>query len=172
MRMNLSAHAMSLPGNNMKTFFVLLIGVVLGAVGWNYYEHSQNPNLADRARHAADQTRETASEAGDKVAGKAEDWKLTPDSIKDELARTGEVVRSKAKIVGEKMDDARIVAVIKGKYVVEKNLSALAISVECTDGDVKLAGSVDSADRIALAVTLALQTSGVHNVISRLTVKD
>src|SRR5450432_1385889 len=143
----------------MKTFLVLLVGVVIGAVGWNYYQHSQNPTFADRAQHAADKTRDTVAEAGDKVAAKAEDWKLTPDSVKEELARTGEVVRSKAKIVGEKMDDARIVAVIKGKYVMEKNLSALAISVDCTDGDVKLTGSVDSADRIALAVTLALQTS-------------
>jgi osmotically-inducible protein OsmY len=155
----------------MKTFLALLIGVALGAFGWNYYEHSQNPTLADRAHHAADKTREAASEAGDKVAARADDWKLNPDSIKEELARTGQVVRSKAKIVGEKMDDARIVAVIKGKYVLEKSLSAMEINVDCTDGDVKLTGSVDSADRIAVAVTLALQTSGVHNVVSRLSVK-
>ena len=157
----------------MKTaFFLLLIGAIAGAVGWNYYEHSQHPTLAQRADNVADKTREAAVDTKDAVAAKAEDWKLTPTNIKEELAKTGQVVRSKAKGVGEIIDDARITAVIRGKYLVDSNLSTLAIGVSCQDGDIKLTGSVTSEEHIARAVTLALQTHGVHNVVSQLVVKN
>ncbi len=157
----------------MKTaLFFLLIGAILGAVGWRYYQRTQNPTIGQRVEAVADKTREAAGDAKDAVAGKAEDWKLSPENIKDELSRTGKVVRSKAKVVGERMDDARIVAVIKGKYVVESNLSALAITVECRDGAVKLTGSATSPESISRAIRLALETNGVHNVVSQLVVKN
>jgi len=157
----------------MKTAFIfLVIGAIAGAVGWRYYERSQHPTLQQRADDVADKTRNAATDAKDAVASKAEDWHLTPDSIQDELAKTGRVVRSKAKVMGERIDDARIIAVIKGKYVVAKDLSALAISVDCRDGDVRLTGSVTSTENIARAVTLALQTGGVHNVVSQLVVRN
>ena len=113
-----------------------------------------------------------ADKAREAVADKAEDWKLTPENIKEELLRTGRVVRNKAKAVGERLDDARIIAVIKGKYVVEKDLSTFAINVDCSDGAVKLTGSVASFELIGRAVTLALQTGGVHRVDSQLVVKN
>jgi len=157
----------------MKTaVFFLLIGAILGAVGWRYYQRTQNPTIGQRMDAVADKTREVADNTKDAVAGKAEDWKLSPENIKEELGRTGRVVRSKAKVVGERMDDARIVAVIKGKYVVDSNLSALAITVECRDGAVKLSGSATSPENIARAIRLALETSGVHNVASQLVVKN
>ena len=161
------------PDPLMKTAIIfLLIGAIAGAVGWRYYERSQNPTLQQRAENMADKTRAAATDAKEAVAGKAEDWHLTPDSIKDELAKTGRVVRSKAKGIGERMDDARIIAVIKGKYVVANDLSALAISVDCSGGEVRLTGSVTSTENIARAVTLALQTGGVHNVVSQLVVRN
>ena len=157
----------------MKTaLFFLLIGAILGAVGWRYYQRTQNPTIGQRVEHLADKTRQAASDTKEAVAGKAEDWKLAPDNIKDELARTGRVVRSKARVVGDRIDDARIIAVIKGKYVVESNLSALAITVECRDGAVKLTGSATSPENIGRAISLALETSGVHNVVSQLVVKN
>ena len=157
----------------MKTaLFFLLIGAILGAVGWRYYQRTQNPTIGQRVEHLADKTRQAASDTKEAVAGKAEDWKLAPDNIKDELARTGRVVRSKARVVGDHIDDARIIAVIKGKYVVDSNLSALAITVECRDGAVKLTGSATSPENIGRAISLALETSGVHNVVSQLVVKN
>ena len=146
----------------MKTFIILLLLGILGFVGWRYY---QREGLGDK-------TRDTAVAAKDKVADKAEDLKLTPADIKEDLAKTGQVVRSKAREFGEIVDDARIVAVIKGKYVVDSDLSALAISVSCRDGEVKLTGSASSEQHIGKAVTIALQTRGVHNVISQLQVKN
>jgi osmotically-inducible protein OsmY len=145
--------------------FILLIGAVLGAVGWRYYQRTQNPTMGQRVEHLADKTR-------DAVAGKAEDLKLTPENIKEEVAKTGRVGRSKARIVGDRIGDARIVTVIKGKYVVDANLSALAINVDCRDGAVKLTGSATSPENIGRAVTLALATSGVHDVVSQLVIKN
>ena len=152
--------------------FFLLIGAVVGAIGWRYYQRTQNPTIGQRIDRVADKTRQAASDTKEAVAGKAEDLKLAPKDIKDELAQTGRVVRSKARVVGDRMDDARIVAVIKGKYVVDNNLSALAISVECQEGEVKLTGSATSPENIGRAITLALETSGVHNVVSQLVVRN
>lgn len=161
------------PFHLMKNAFIfLLIGAIAGAVGWRYYERSQHPTFEQKVENVADKTHAAAVDAKDVVVTKAEDWKLTPENIKAEIAKTGRVVRSKAKVVGERIDDARIVAVIKGKYVVDSDLSVLAISVDCRDGEVKLTGSATSADHIARAVTVALQTSGVHHVVSQLEVRN
>jgi osmotically-inducible protein OsmY len=80
------------------------------------------------------------------------------------------VVRSKAAVAGEKITDARILTVIKAKYVLDRDLSAIDINVDCKDGDVVLNGTVASADLIGRAAVLALDTNGVRNVTSRLTV--
>jgi len=152
--------------------FFLLIGAVLGAVGWRYYQRAQHPTITQRAEHLAGEAREAAGDTKEAVAAKAEDWKLTPDSIRHELAQSGRVVRSKARDMGDSIADARIVAVIKGKFVVDNNLSVLAISVACTDGAVTLTGSATSPENIGRAVTLALETHGVHRVVSQLVVRS
>ena len=151
--------------------FILLIGVIVGALGWRYYQRTQNPPIGQRVGNLADKAREKATDARE-VAGKAEDLKLTPENIKDELARTGRVARTKARGMGEIIGDARIIAVIKGKYVVDSSLSALAITVDCQDGAVKLTGSATTPENIGRAVTLALHTHGVSNVVSHLVVKS
>ncbi len=156
----------------MKTLFVILIlGVIAGAFGWQYHQRSQKPAIGDRVVALAERTKEAAIQTKDAVVTQAKEWNLTPETIKNELDKTGRVVRSRVVSVGERMDDVRIVTVIKGKLVVEKNLSVFDIGVECQDGAVKLTGAVDSPAEIGRAVTLALQTTGVHNVVSDLTVK-
>lgn len=131
----------------MKTFIVFLLGAVLGVLGYQYYERTQHPTLTQRAGDAADATR-------------------------DKAADLRETVVEKSKAAGEKLDDARIIAAIKGKYVMDKELSALAISVSCTDGHVTLAGSLESEALVARAVKLARETSGVSNVSSQLKVRS
>ena len=158
----------------MKTaFFFFLLGAIAGAFALNYYNqreagsstaaHPEPASLKDKAKDAAGQAR-------DAVAEKLEDWHLTPDDIKRDLARTGEIVRSKAAVAGEKIADARIVTVIKSKYVLDRGLSAIDINVDCKDGDVTLHGRVASPDLIGRATALALDTDGVHNVVAKLTV--
>jgi len=130
----------------MKTFLVFLIGAIVGVIGYQYYQRTQHPTLSQRADHAASTTREKAGE------------------LKD-------VVVEQSKKVGERVDDARIIAAIKSKYVLDKDLSALSISVGCKDGHVTLTGTVAADDLVARAVQLARDTNGVTGVTPMLTVK-
>ncbi len=131
----------------MKTFLILLVGAALGIGGYLYYQRTHHPTLTQRADDAAGTTREKAGEIKDTVV-------------------------EKSKAVGERMDDARIITAIKGKYVLDKDLSVLAISVSCKDGNVTLTGTAASPELVLRAQRLASETSGVKNVSSKLTVKD
>jgi len=132
-------------------------------------------SFANKARGAVEdvtaQTRDTASRVKETVAGKLEDWHLTPDEIKADLAKTGEVVRTKAHAAGATIADARIVTVIKAKYVLDRDLSAIDIAVSADSGEVVLAGSVASPELIGRALQLALDTDGVRRVTSKLAVQ-
>ena len=131
----------------MKTFLILLIGAALGIAGYMYYQRTQHPTLTQRAGDIGETTREKAGEIKDTVV-------------------------EKSRAVGERVDDARIVTAIKGKYVLDKDLSALAISVSCKDGNVVLTGSAASDQLIARATQLARDTSGVKSVASQLMVRN
>jgi osmotically-inducible protein OsmY len=100
---------------------------------------------------------------------------LRSDQIKDELARTGKIVRRKAHDIGEQVADAavdaRIVTAIKAKYTADSDLSVWKISVSSDQGHVTLSGTVSAEQNIGEAVALALETDGVHDVTSTLTVK-
>ncbi len=151
--------------------FFLVIGAIIGAYVMHVYEQRDAANTHPSVAAPAAATRSAATDAKDSLSQKLAEWKLTPDDIKQDLARTGEVVRSKAAGLREGIADARVVAVIKAKYLLDSQLSALAIDVDCHGGEVTLKGSVQSPELIGRAIALALETSGVHNVVSRLTVK-
>jgi osmotically-inducible protein OsmY len=131
----------------MKKFLIFLFGVILGVAGYIFYQRTQHPTVSQQADATVDATKDKAGE------------------IKD-------VVVEKSKVVGDKMDDARIITMIKGKYVLDKELSVLAISVSCRGGHVTLTGSVESAGLADKAERLARETSGVASVSSQLTVKS
>jgi len=131
----------------MKFLLILIVGIVLGVLGWRYYERTQHPTVAEKNSDLAARTKETAVEARDLAA-------------------------TKAREAGAEASDVRIIAVIKGKYLIDKELSVFAISVDCTDGKVVLSGTAASPELINRAVKLAQETGGVRIVSSRLTVKN
>lgn len=132
----------------MKKFLlILLLGILIGAVGWRYYQRVYHPTLAQHTGELADRTREAATE-------------------------TKQQATTTAKELGGQLGDAGIITLIKGKYVMDRDLSALAIKVECTNGHVTLTGTVASPDHLRRAGELARQTKGVTGVTARLTVKD
>jgi len=67
--------------------------------------------------------------------------------------------------------DARITGAIKTKLLASRDLSALNISVNTTTGVVTLSGTVASPEHISKAILLAMETSGVREVVSTLQVK-
>ena len=162
----------------MKTFLIFVIGLIAGAFAFSLYQQRDAApvtSLADRARDAAGtaatKTRDTAVEMKDAVAEKFSEWHLSSDEIKTDLQRTGQVVRAKAAVAGDKISDARIVTVVKAKFLLDRHLSALDINVDCTAGEVTLHGTVAAHEFIGRAVVLALETDGVRTVVSKLTVE-
>jgi osmotically-inducible protein OsmY len=164
----------------MKAIILLLVGGILGAIALSFYNQreAERPTTASQSAEQsqpadpslADKARDTASDVKDAINEKLTEWHLTPDDIKDDLAKTGQVVRTKAQAVGEKIADARIVTVIKAKYVLDHDLSAIDISVDSQDGEVALGGMVASPELIGKAVVLALDTDGVRGVTSKISV--
>jgi hyperosmotically inducible periplasmic protein len=155
----------------MKTIIILLIVIAAGTVGYRYYQQRNAPTAVSLAESA----KETMADARDAVADKFTEWHLTPDEIKADLKRTGEVVRNKTKLatekVGEEVSDARIVSTVKGKYVLDRHLSALDINVDSSNGAVTLRGTVAAEEFIGRAIVLALETDGVSTVTSKLVVE-
>jgi len=132
--------------------------------------------VKDTAVKVADTVKDAAIDAKDAVANKMVEWKLTPADIKADLEKTGRVVREKTIAAGEKsgevISDVRIVTVINGKLLAAEDLSAFKINVDADKGVVTLKGTVKSAGLIGQAIELALDTDGVTQVVSLLTVEE
>jgi hyperosmotically inducible protein len=156
----------------MRVLFALVLGLAIGAAAV-WYLQSGRGNA--RVQSATNEMENAAKSAGDAIQEKLRVLDLRPQDVKDELARTGQVVRRSAKQAGQAIADAtadaRITAAIKGKLVASRDLSALSISVNTTSGVVTLSGTVPSTDAISKAMLLAMETDGVKEVVSTLQVK-
>jgi len=166
----------------MRGFFNgLLLGLVLGAVGYWFVQKKANehPEAQQRYEQSAAQLRtdtvNAAHSLADAMRAKLDTLDLQPDQIKDELAKSGQIFRRKATDIGDKAadatSDARAVAAIKAKYATDSTLSAWDISVSCDQGHVKLGGTVSSPEDIGRAMAIALDADGVRDVTSTLAVK-
>jgi hyperosmotically inducible protein len=152
----------------MRTSLIsFLVGLIVGIVGYWYFAKPESQHAVSEAQEAV---RSNVVSIGHSIKET-----LDTDKIKDELARTGKVIREKASKVGEvvvdKTADARITTTIKAKLLKESSLDSLKIHVETTDGVVTLSGAVGSHEEIAKAMEIALETDGVQKVISTLQVK-
>ena len=156
----------------MRVLFALIIGIILGAVGlWYLNTNRANPQL----QNAANQVQSAAKSAGNAIQEKLRILDLRTNDFKDELDRTGKIVRRKAgeagKVIADATADARITAAIKAKLLGDHDLSVLSISVNTTGGIVTLSGTVPTPEAISKAMLLAMETDGVQEVISTLQVK-
>lgn len=164
----------------MKGILVFILGIAVGIGGLYLYERrdgaprpvpSSSPAgsvVEPEVEKEADRTGEEVRSVGNRISDQLESWNLSPDNIRRELAETGRVIRNKALVAGARIDDARIVSVVKAKYVLDDTLKALDINVDCRDGNVTLRGRAPSAEAIGRAVALALETDGVTEVNSEL----
>ena len=156
----------------MKFLLALVLGITLGAVGFWVYTTEDG---RARAKATGEQIESAAKSASDTVQEKLRVLDLRPQDIKEDLARTGRVVRRTAKDAGKAIADAtadaRVTAAIKAKLVASHDLSALNISVNTTAGVVTLSGTVSTTDDISKAMLLAMDTDGVREVISTLQVR-
>ena len=156
----------------MRTFLALVLGLTIGgAAVWFYSNHRNDPRFAN----AGQKVENVAKSARDTAQNELQVLHLRPEDIKDELARTGQVVRRAATEAGQAIADAtadaRTTAAIKAKLLASRDLSALNISVNTTAGVVTLSGAVASPEHISKAILLAMETDGVREVVSSLQVK-
>ncbi len=156
----------------MRILLALILGIIIGAgVLWYYYGGQGQA----RMRTTGEQIENATRPARDAIQQKLRELNLRPDEIRDELARSGQVVRRKAQEAGHAIADAtadaRITAAIKAKLVRDRDLSALTISVNTTGGVVTLSGSVPTPEDVSQAMLVAMDTEGVREVISTLQVK-
>lgn len=159
-----------------KSLYALSI-LTLALVGCGRKDdtRSLSEKTKDATATAVDNTKAVASDVKNSISNKLVEWKLTPTDIKADLQKGGRIVRSRTAVAGEKlgesMDNARIVTVINAKLVGDSDLSALKINVDADSGVVTLKGTVSSPDLIGKAMALALDTDGVREVVSLLTVE-
>jgi len=156
----------------VKVLIGLILGILIGAAGFWLLTSAEG---RARVHDTGVQIQTAAKSASDAVQTKLRVLDLRPQDIKDDLAHSGQVVRRKARDAGKALADAtadaRITAAIKGKFLADRNLSTLSISVNTTDGIVTLSGNAPSAEAIGHAMLLAMETDGVREVISTLQVK-
>lgn len=155
----------------MKTLFVLLVGAAIGVAAYLYF---QSPERRPDLNRAEAEVSQGAEKLRDKVnEGISE---IDTDEIQAQLKESGRVIRKKAEQAGAAIKDAtadaRITAEIKSEFALDKELSALRISVNTTDGVVTLAGSASSAEEIKRAMNISLATEGVREVASTIQVKQ
>ena len=166
----------------MRAFFNgLVLGIIFGALAFWYIQKkaTEHPEAQQRYEQAASETASnvsnTAHSISDALRAKLDTLDLNAGQIKDELAHTGEVVRHKAHDIGQAAvngaSDARAVAEIKAKYARDSSLSVWKISVSCSQGHVKLSGTVSSPEDVGKAVALALEADGVRDVTSTIKVQ-
>jgi hyperosmotically inducible periplasmic protein len=154
----------------MKTLLAIIVLLLIGAAAYWYLSEGRNRSDVQKAQEEITSGAERMKDAiKDKMP------EIRTEDIKEELAKTGKVVRQKAKEAGtaiaDATADARITGAIKAKLVADPDLSALKISVNTTDGVVTLSGSVTSEEKIAKAMNLALSVDGVREAISTLQIK-
>jgi BON domain len=166
----------------MRAFFNgLILGIIFGVVAYWFLQKkaAEHPEAEQRYEQAAAQTMSnatvTAHSMSDAFVAKLDTLNLNTDQIKADMSKTGQVVRRKAQDIGEAAvntaSDARAVAEIKTKYAEEPSLSVWKISVSCSQGHVKLSGTVKSPDDIGKAIALALDAGGVRDVTSTIQVQ-
>jgi len=166
----------------MRGFFNgLILGLILGAVGFWFVQKKAREHPEAQQRYEASASRAgaamsvAATNISDALRAKLETLGLTTDKIKDELARTGEVVRRKAQDIGGQAvnaaSDARAVTEIKAKLAADPALADANISVTCAQGHVTLSGTVASPQKLGEVIERALEVGGVRDVVSKVQVK-
>jgi len=141
-----------------KALFFLALGIVIGG-------YAVSMHLQREAQDAG-----TPLPKQETLADKARAWRLSAEDIREDLKTKSEIVRQKAGNARETIANARVIAVIKAKYVLDRELSALEIGVSATDGSVTLTGKVASEELLGKAIALALDTDGVNDVTSQIAV--
>ena len=154
----------------MRFLIILALGMALGVVGyWYFTEGRRDPRVQSIERRVG----EHAETVGDSI--KQQVSQITVESIREELERTGRVIRQKLQqttaVFRDDGADGSTAAELRAKLANDPVLAARPITVVARQGQVTLSGSVASHEEIARAMQLAFQLEGVREVVSELQVR-
>lgn len=167
----------------MRTLIAALIGAIIGG-GVVMFLSADDPGMTlqeaeERStremREAGDALQDVGEQAREAWDVRLEVLQLRAEDIREELAEDSQVIRRKARDFGEAAVDVavdtRITGVISAKLAADKELSVFDVAVSTRGRRVTLSGTVASPELVGKATALALQTDGVHEVVSNLQVE-
>lgn len=123
--------------------------------------------VADASRDAANSVRA----AGSDLSAKMTEWRLNASDIEADVASGRPVVRSNtgAGAPTGKIDKGNVEKAIKGKMRADAQLANYKLDANANaKGEVELEGKVKTAEEIAHAMAVALDTEGVAQVTSKI----
>jgi osmotically-inducible protein OsmY len=137
---------------------VVIVAVVVLQDTWNNLPWRRDAGSVDSAPAGTDRSVGTGGYIGTQKA-------------REVGAEIGEKTAIAARELKENTQKAAITAKIKAKMALDEMVKARAIDVTTDDSTVILTGSVASAAERERAVALARETSGVTEVVDRLTIR-
>src|SRR5437016_1320070 len=94
----------------MKTFLAFVIGIVLGIAAIYYFKGNKESSRVESAQtqveSAQTQVESAVKSAGETIEDKLRSLNLRSGDITNELARTGRVIRQKAREAGQAIAEA------------------------------------------------------------------
>jgi osmotically-inducible protein OsmY len=93
----------------------------------------------------------------------------TAQEAKDKTKAAGQATKDAANQAGDATSDAAITGVVKSKLLGDTKVGGLDINVETRNGVVTLTGKVNSAAERTEAIRLARTTTGVKDVVNKIT---
>src|SRR5256885_2243079 len=129
----------------MKIFFALLVNIAIKTSTVWFYSTKQGKSTVHTTN---DQIESSTKSARDVVQEKLKMLDLRSNDIKDDLTRTNQVVRRKAReishAISDNTADTHITNTIKNKLITNHNLSTINISINTTNDMVTLSNSISS----------------------------
>jgi len=134
----------------MKSLFIFVLGLTLGGYGmYMYTENKPKEVYMDQVKR----------------------MRVTEDDVKKDIVKVGEVVKEKAADAGVVMSDAKILATIKAKFALDRELSSLDIEIKVDHGNVTLSGHISNKALVNKITSLVFDTEGVKQVKAHLSIK-
>jgi hypothetical protein len=128
-------------------------------------------NAADNVRDASRDTANAMRNAGHDLNARMTEWRLNNADLEADLKANREIVRTNTTTSPTgKVDKGTIEKAIKGRLNSDSNLANLKFDANCNaKGEVTLEGKARTADQIAHAIAVALDTDGVSKVTTKIT---
>src|ERR1051325_8413819 len=102
----------------MRVVIALFVGLVIGGGAVWFLSTSRGKSAV---HSTADQIESSTKAAHDSIQERLRAWELRPEEVKEDLAKTGEVIRDRARqatqALADSTADARITAAIKRKLL-------------------------------------------------------